>query len=50
MERNTIEHTTHMIIIVDKITAIRLADPVSITGVVCTVVSGDVSALQETIN
>ena len=50
MERNTIEITAHTIVIVDEIAAIRLADPVSITGVVCTVVNGDVSALQETIN
>ena len=50
MERNTIELTAHMIIIVDEITAIRLADPICITGVVCTVVNGDVSALEEIIN
>ena len=45
MERNTIELMAHTIIIVDEIAAIRLADPVSIT-----VVNGDVSALEETIN
>ena len=50
MERNTIELTAHMIIKVDKITAIRLAGPICTTGVVCTDVNVDVSALEETIN
>ena len=40
----------HMIIKVDEITAIKLADPVCTTGVyvVCTDVNVDVSALEET--
>ena len=47
MERNTIELMAHMIIIVDEITAIRLAGPVCATGIICTGVHGDVSAFEE---
>ena len=49
MERNTIELTAHTIITVDEIIAIRLADPVCITGIVCAGVHGNISALEETI-
>ena len=47
MERNTIELMAHTIIIVDEITAIRLAGPVCTTGLVCTGVYGDVSVFEE---
>ena len=50
MERNTIELMAHMIIKVDEITAIKLAGPICTSGVVCTDVNVDVSALEETIN
>jgi hypothetical protein len=47
MERNTIELTAHIMIIVDEITAIKLAGPVCITGVVGTItVRGDMSAFE----
>jgi hypothetical protein len=49
MERNTIELTTHITIIVDEITAIKIAGlgQVCITGVVCTItVRGAMSAFE----
>jgi hypothetical protein len=49
MERNTIELTAHIMIIVDENTAIKLADlgPVCITGVVCTItVRGAMSSFE----
>jgi hypothetical protein len=49
MERNTIELTAHIMIIVDEITAIKIAGlgPVCVTGVVCTIaVCGAMSAFE----